>query len=343
MKVGIHVVDDPRHKEFVNKYYRILEENGIPVIWLDINQTDFWDQVKRLDYFIYRWSHWVDHQQIAKSILPVIEFNHNIKCFPDYKTCWHFDDKIKQYYLLNSLGFPVAESWIFWDKHKAMEWIDQAEFPQVFKLRGGASSYSVLLVNSAMQAKRLVKKMFTGGFYPYKVMMKGSLTSTPYRTIRRIAKSIWNRLLDKENPYWAVHKNYILFQKFMPGNDFDTRVNIIGDRAFAFRRFNRKNDFRSSGSGLVDYQTDEINHKFIEIAFEISKALRFQSMAYDFLWDTNHDPVLCEISYTFVDRNVYDCPGYWDPQLNFHEGNYWPQHCQLMDLLGVQDLKPVSF
>ena len=342
MKVGIHKVDDPRHHEFANKYYMILEMNGIPVIWLDVNDVDFWDRIKELDYFIYRWSHWDDHQQIANSILPVIEHFHKIRCFPDYATCWHFDDKIKQYYLLQSLGFPIAKSWVFWDKQKALGWINSQTFPVVFKLKGGAGSYSLLLVNHIRQEKKLIMKMFTNGFQAYNVKMKGSLTSSPYRMARRIARNLRNRFESKENPYWAKHKNYVLFQKFMPGNNYDTRVTIIGDRAFAFRRFNRKNDFRSSGSGLIDYQTSAIDHRFIKTAFEISKALGFQSMAYDFLWDEDLEPVICEISYTYMDTAVHECPGYWDPQLNFHEGNLWPQYCQLADLLGIPDLKKVS-
>src|SRR6185503_17089802 len=45
---------------------------------------------------------------------------------------------------------------------------------------------------------------------------------------------------------------YILLQEFLSNNKFDTRVTVIGNRAFAYRRFNRPNDFRASGSGNFD-------------------------------------------------------------------------------------------
>ncbi len=132
---------------------------------------------------------------------------------------------------------------------------------------------------------------------------------------------------------------YVLFQEFLPNNDFDTRVTVIGNRAYAFRRFNRKGDFRSSGSGLIDYNIVPIDLNFIKIAFEVSKKLGFQSMAYDFLKDQNGNPLFCEFSYTFNDRALYDCPGYWDENLNFIEGHFWPQYFQLIDLLEISDLK----
>jgi hypothetical protein len=125
----------------------------------------------------------------------------------------------------------------------------------------------------------------------------------------------------------------VLFQKYLPNNEYDTRVTIIGNRAFAFRRFNRKNDFRSSGSGLINYEKDKVDKVFIRQAFDISMKLGFQSMAYDFLWDEDHKLALCEISYTYVDVAVYNCFGYWDVDLNWHNGNNWPQYFHLVDLL----------
>jgi hypothetical protein len=139
--------------------------------------------------------------------------------------------------------------------------------------------------------------------------------------------------------FWKTDKNYVLFQKFLPNNLFDTRVSIIGERAFAFRRFNRKNDFRASGSGNIDYDIDQIDHNSIKIAFNISNKLDFQSMAYDFLTNETKDLEISEVSYTYVDTAVYNCPGFLDKDLKWHEGHCWPQYCQLVDALKLPDLK----
>ena len=62
-------------------------------------------------------------------------------------------------------------------------------------------------------------------------------------------------------------------------------------------------------------------------------------MAYDFLYDENKKPAFSEISYTYQDVAVRNCPGYWDSDLNWNEGHYWPQYFQLMDALNLPDLK----
>jgi glutathione synthase/RimK-type ligase-like ATP-grasp enzyme len=340
MIVGIHIYPKGSDDSFVKKYAEILEFNNIKYVWLDINDISFWEKIRYVNYFIYRWIQWDDHHQIAKSILPVIEHYYNIKCLPDLKSCWHYDDKIREYYLMKAFDFPIIKSWVFYDKRSALDWTEkEMRFPVVFKLKGGAGSEGVLRVDSLKDAKKLVSKMFGSGFISSKLDFKGSLVNTYCKRIRKYVGNCLKRTKGQFiNFNWQRHKNYILFQEFMPNNEFDTRVTIIGKRAFCFRRFNRKNDFRSSGSGILDYDQSAIDLNFITLAFKISTQIGFQTMAYDFLYDEEKNPVFCEISYTYVDKAVYNCPGFWDNELKFHPGHFWPQYFNLVDLLEKSSL-----
>ena len=118
MLVGIHKDQYGKFCSFLKKYEKILNFNGIDHFRMDSSYSDFWKRVKELDLFIYRYGHYDYDKQIAESILPVIE-SMGIKCFPDRNTYWHFDDKIKQYYLLKQHGYQIIESNIFWDKKEA--------------------------------------------------------------------------------------------------------------------------------------------------------------------------------------------------------------------------------
>ena len=53
-------------------------------------------------------------------------------------------------------------------------------------------------------------------------------------------------------------RGYAYFQDFIPDNDSDIRVIIIGDKAFGIKRMTRNNDFRASGSGLISYEIEDI-------------------------------------------------------------------------------------
>jgi hypothetical protein len=64
-------------------------------------------------------------------------------------------------------------------------------------------------------------------------------------------------------------------------------------------------------------------------------------MAYDFIY-RRKQPVLCEISYAYADSAVHDCPGRWDSNLNWIDGQMWPEEAQVEDFLArVQAAKGV--
>jgi hypothetical protein len=66
-------------------------------------------------------------------------------------------------------------------------------------------------------------------------------------------------------------------------------------------------------------------------------------MDYDLLYDIRNKPVINEFSCQFVDWIVHLCPGYWDENLNWHEVHFWPQYCQLQDLLDKPNLIQPEF
>ncbi len=345
--VGIHTHRRGEIGPFSLKYIKILETNSIPWRKMNIDDLIFWSDLKECTHFIYHWGGGPDHNQIARSIMPIIEREYNIPVFPNYRTTWHHDDKIRQFYLLRANGFPIIDSWIFYEKENALKWLkERKDYPLVFKLKSSAGSKDVVLVKNYDLAARITKKMFGNGLY---------LGGVPGNVKLKFMDFKWDLLFDQAlkkayrfykrrdiNLQWQKEKNYVLFQKFLPMNDFDTRVTIIGKRGFAFRRYNRKNDFRSSGSGKINYEMNKIDTNFLKLAFAISNKLKFQSMAYDFLWNDGQ-PAFCEISYTYQDQAIYNCPGYWDNELNWHEGHFWPQYFHLVDLLKNEKLIQPEF
>lgn len=345
MLVGIYDMKDCNGKDLeVQKTYdRILASNGIDSIRLRVEQPDFWHTIGNLSLFIMRFSHYDSDLAIAQDLLPIIEREHGVKCYPNLSTAWHFDDKIKQYHLLRSMGFPMIESWVFYDRVEALKWTEHASYPVIFKLRGGAGSMNVIFVKNRRQARTLVKRMFGKGIRSEGLVSLDAVRLkyfSLYREFHHLGGNLyrWSKGLDT-TPYWRVQKNYALFQKFLAGNKWDTRVTVIGGRAFAFRRLVRDNDFRASGSGRIDYDMKQIDLRCVQIALDVSKKRRFQSMGYDFLTNEEGEPEFCEISYTYLSSAVQACPGYWDDNLNWHDGHFCPEHLQLIDALGLPELK----
>jgi glutathione synthase/RimK-type ligase-like ATP-grasp enzyme len=275
---------------------------------------------------------------IAKCVIAAAEKT-GIKVFPNTATCWHFDDKVAQKYLLEAVRAPLVPSYVFCIRDTALRWVENATFPKVFKLRCGAASYGVQLVKSRRQARAICKKAFGAGF----ASSSGYLAD--YRTKLRKTKSLQEllakikrmpaslRTIAAGKKLLPVQKGYVLFQEFLEGNEYDTRVTVIGTRAFGFIRHNRPGDFRASGSGSIEYDVRRIDLRCVQIALETAERIGSQSLAFDFLFDQDGEPRIAEISYCYLAEAVYQCSGYWDRKLNWHDGHFWPENLIIEDLI----------
>jgi len=343
MRVGILKPFRGTYRSMLDVYKQILDYNNIEHIDLDINDPGFWDNLKSCNLFIAKFSQVDDDLNLMSQIMPVINIFLKIPCFPDFNTIWHYDDKLKQYYLLKQFGFPVADTYIFWDKVKALNWALSADYPLVFKLKGGSGSSNVTLIKSNKKARWLIRKAFNKGLHPHWYDMIGKVKAYNrdfVKISKYLIKPYYNKYFKGINgfPNYTRHKNYVLFQKYFPDNEYDTRVAVLGKRAWAFKRFNRKNDFRASGSDMYDTRIDGIDKRMLRIAFDVSAKLGFQSMAYDFVYDKDRQPVILEISYTYGDYPEFST-GFWDAELKWHDGNYVPEYFELMDAMNMPDLK----
>ncbi|HOP40648.1 MAG TPA: hypothetical protein PLI53_06355 [Geobacteraceae bacterium] len=341
MIIGIHP-DNMWGSSFSEKWVEFLKKRGIEVRILNLLAPDFLDQAEECDGIMWRWFHIQQDKESARRILYTLESRLNKPVFPNNATAWHFDEKTAQFFLLKALKVPIPETTVLWDHQAASQWCRSSRYPLVFKLSVGAGSSNVLKIESPADALKLVDRMFRKGIFPMTMNEYGeSLLPKTFRELkRRLARPFhaFKYLATGEYPplpgpwWWKPEYGYVCFQEFLPGNTFDTRVTVIGDRAFAFLRMNRPDDFRASGSGTLDYDPAKIDTRCLEIAFEVSAKANFQTMAYDFLYKDGR-PVICEISYSFVDEAVYNCPGHWDSSLIWHGGHMWPEEAQCEDFI----------
>ena len=273
IKIAIH----NRKGSFSDHWIRYCDDHNIPYKIVNCYESDIISQLFDCNGLMWHWSH-TDYraQNFAKQLVASVE-NLGLKVFPNTNTCWHFDDKVGQKYLLESIGAPSIPTYVFYDKVSAMNWVNNVSFPKVLKLRGGAGSANVKLVKSVAAARRYVQKAFRGGF---PAVSKTSIIKDRMWVVKRdktISSLIqllkgFIRIFTQKNNFDLLqsHKGYVYFQDFIPGNISDTRVYVFGDIAFALIRYNRDNDFRASGSGVKSYDPHLVNKQAIEVAFSIS-------------------------------------------------------------------------
>jgi glutathione synthase/RimK-type ligase-like ATP-grasp enzyme len=324
MKIAIH----SSKNSFSDRWIAYCDSTGIDYKIVDCYSNIIIEEISDCDALMWHFHHNNPRATLfAKQLLHSIEKS-GIRVFPDLNTVWHFDDKIGQKYLLESIDAPLVPTWIFYKKSEALKWVHKCEYPVVFKLRGGAGSQNVRLVRNKKEALRLVRKAFGRGFALYDPVRSLQerwrlflLKKTPFRDLlkgfaRFIVPPPYSRAKGRE-------KGYVYFQQYIPSNDHDIRVVVIGDKAFAIKRMVRENDFRASGSGNILYDRHLFCENLVRLAFDIAMRLKSQSLAMDFVYDGDK-PLLLEISYCFASEGYDPCPGYWTKDLIWHDGKVSP-------------------
>lgn len=325
MKIAIH----NRPESFSDRWIEYCEKNAIDYKIVNAYDSDIVRQVSDCDVFMWHHSHG-DYKDVlfAKQLLFALEMS-GIRVFPDFHTGWYFDDKVGEKYLLESIGAPMVKSYVFYTPKDAYSWICKTSFPKVFKLRGGAGAANVRLVRSVSEAKRIVRKAFGCGFSQFNRIGYLKDRFSKWRegkdsyigVLKGCGRLFFPTSFAKMR---SPEKGYVYFQDFIDKNEFDIRVIVIGDKAFSIKRLIRKNDFRASGSGNIIYDKNELSEDAVKISFEVSKRLRTQCIAFDYVF-LNKQPLIVEVSYGFAVMAYDLCEGYWTQDMVWHSGPFNPQ------------------
>ncbi len=323
MKLAIHNSTSGFHP----RWRSYCEANNIQFKLVNCYANDVIEQLSDCDALL--WHHSQGNPKdilIAKQILFALEHT-GFTVFPDFRTTWHFDDKVGQKYLLERIGAPMVPSYVFFDKKEAFQWAEKTDFPKVFKLRGGAGSANVKLIRTHQQGRKLINKAFGSGFSNYQGWDNLKERWRKYRLGKADSWEVvkgWIRLIHPPaySKVSGKEVGYVYFQDFIEGNESDTRIIVIGEKAFGLKRYVREGDFRASGSGSFGYERELFDERCVEIAFQVTHQLQLQVGVFDFVFDKDNNPLIIEISYGYTAPPYDHCPGYWDKDMNWHVGQF---------------------
>jgi len=326
LKIGIGKDWAGWHNKFAQKLDGYITE-GYPISFEIIN-LDSSKWLKIVDSFDFiLWNPSYMGVSPASHMKEKIYYLQNIlhkNVMPNFNTVWHFESKVAQNYLFTYHGINIPKTVVSFDYEDAVSEIDSFHFPVVMKKSEGAASYNVKLIKNKKTLLNYFEKTFCDQFW--------GKTRPGTNRFLFLIKNFWHRWFVS----WVLWKHANLdggegvayWQEFIPGNDADVRITVIGDRfAYGFWRNNRPNDFRASGSGLIDYQKI-VPQELIKYCMSINQKLEFDSMCYDILF-TKDSFVITEMSYNYVDKALFASPGYYfrkaDDELVFISGHIWPQ------------------
>lgn len=326
------------------KWIEYCETNNISHKVVNCYDSDILEQIKGFDGLLWAFHHLLPVDLLMARHVLWSAAMQGVQICPDFNSAWHFDDKVAQKYLFEALDIPAAPAWVFYSRESAMKWIaeNSHHIPIVAKLRRGAGSYNVKLLKSQQELISYVARMFGKGYSPapsgmadvghkFKVAYgQGGISGITNR-LKKAPKFF--RIMRQGKKFHAMEKGYVYFQQFIPENECDYRISIVGKRIWGFKRMVRENEFRASGSGLIDYDPTGIPRNLLETSRKIAEKLKMGSVCFDFVKDKAEQYYLIECSYGFIGLAIYDCPGFWDFDLNWNDGHFWPENALIEDFI----------
>lgn len=332
MRVAIH--DTPG--SFSSKWIEYCTEKKIDFEIVNCYDSEIVAKMKSFDVLL--WHHQQSNPKdyfMAKKLLAALEDAGKL-VFPNHNTGWHFDDKVAQKYIFESLDIETPKNYVFYDQKSLKNFAKSSQYPIVWKLKGGSGSRNVKLVKSESELLSIGKKMFGSGIREYDPMEGLVESIRRYKLGKMKLKDILKALVHFIYPVKYERMSgkawgYVYLQEFIPQNDSDYRVIVVKDKAFAIKRYTRPNDFRASGSGYIEYKSELFSEELLNTSFDIASKVKAQCVAFDFVYRDNK-PLLVEMSYGFRKEAYYACEGYWDSQLNWYEGSFNPYGWIIEDL-----------
>jgi hypothetical protein len=126
-------------------------ENSVEYELIDCYQSDIIEQLNDFTHLLWHFGNYEFQDMLfARSILYSAK-QMGLKVFPDFESSWHFDDKIAETYLLQSVNAPIPDSKMYYRYEDCEQKINDGgiSFPIVAKLRGGSGSHNVKLLKSS--------------------------------------------------------------------------------------------------------------------------------------------------------------------------------------------------
>jgi glutathione synthase/RimK-type ligase-like ATP-grasp enzyme len=270
---------------------------------------------------------------LFKEKIYFLEHVAGLRIMPNYASVWHFESKVAQSYLLEALDIPRPRTVVSFEYEDARAAAKGLGIPLVAKRSHGASSENVVLLRTQAEVDRYLERAFAQQIWDARKRKSGS----PLRAAASGPLSAWFGEKVRRATLGEERHDYAYFQEFVPGNDSDLRINVIGRRVDGCRRKNRPNDFRASGSGEY-IRCYDLPADAVALCMETRERIGADSLAIDLLY-RDGEPLIVEMSFA---ESVSSHPVHWVKE---SDGSYtrvdgevsdqvlWAKH--ILDELGL--------
>jgi len=230
--------------------------------------------------------HGMARRQADKQLARDIAAKKHVAMFPSLRECELYDDKVAQ---SKVFGDWMPQTYHIVNTKVADQVVRDSLLPYPFlsKSSHGASASNIRMIHNAEEAMREATIVFTRGL----------------------------------PCVGGIQKGYLLWQRFLPDNDGDWRINMIGERyGLICQRFCRADAPFASGSDMGFINWPRLTNRMrdlLDFGQRFYREHKLFRVALDIIFDERGEPKICESSAFWGDR-VTGYGFYFE-----HDGSEW--------------------
>ncbi len=291
------------------KFERFLKHNDIKYDYFNVKESSFIREANKFDVIVWRTPSSYSEQWEAADKIEFIQNFLGKATLPNKESLWYYEDKIREQWLFEYYDLPCIKSFISHSRDETKKFLIGATYPFISKDKTSSSSEGVQFVKNRSQANKMCRHIFSNGLKLFESYIR--------------------------------QKGYVLFQEAVPNKGFDLRVIIVGNSYFGYYRYPKKDDYRASGSGIVEKK--EIPKEVLRIAKRTKECLpKAYLLAVDFLQDSRDNEYYIIEASIFIgiescEQLVVDgTPGRYvehNGEFIFEEGRFWLQELMMEELM----------
>lgn len=221
--------------------------------------------------------------------------------YPSYEEAFVYENKRVLSYYLEAKDIPHPNTYVFYNKHEAIEFSKSALLPIVAKTNIGASGSGVKILKSEKDLISYIRTAFKKGIQRRKGPNRNS--GNPQIWLFKAVKSP-NYFLKKLKQYSLsaedTQKHFVIFQEYIP-HDFEWRVVKIGESYFAHKKV-KIEDMASGTKGKI---YDNPPFSLFDFMKKVCEKTGFYSQAVDIFETPNGEYLVNEIQTIFGQSDAY--------------------------------------
>jgi len=224
------------------------------------------------------------------------------KVFPSAAEIFIYENKRLLSYWLEANKIPHPKTDIFYSEKRAINFLENKNFPIVAKSNIGACGSGVFILRNAREALNYIKQTFNGKSVPRRLgpnLAKGGLLKRGLHYIFH-PSDISKKLQVYKIAGQEIQKGLVIFQEYI-AHDYEWRAVRIGDSFFAHKKI--KIGQKASGTELKEYCNPPL--KLLDFVKAITDKYQFYSQAIDIFETAGQGYLVNEMQCLFGQSDSY--------------------------------------